>query len=67
MTKQEAIDHFGGAKDGGVRKLADALGISVQAVYDWPDEAIPIGRQYQLQVLTKGRLKVSSPDSQPAA
>ncbi len=66
MTKQEAIDHFGGAKDGGVRRLADALGISVQADYDWPEDAIPVGRQYQLQVITKGRLKVDQQKT-PAA
>lgn len=67
MTKQEAIDYFGGAKDGGVRKLADALGISVQAIYDWPEGAIPTGRQYQLQVLTKGRLKADAQSTTPAA
>ena len=32
MTKIEAIKRFGS-----VRKLAAALGISVQAVYQWPD------------------------------
>lgn len=50
MTKQEAIDHYGGAQ-----KLADALGISFQAVYAWPE--IPLGRQYQLQVMTGGKLQ----------
>jgi hypothetical protein len=33
MNKIEAI-----AKFGSVRKLAEALDISVQAVYQWPDE-----------------------------
>jgi len=53
MTTQEAIDHFGG-----VKKLADALGIWVQAVYEWGDEP-PILRQYELEVRTKGALKAS--------
>lgn len=53
MTKSEALAHFGS-----VRKLADALGLkSVQAVYQWPEDSIPVGRQYQIQALTKGKLK----------
>ena len=55
MTKSEAIAHFGS-----VKKLADALGLkSVQAVYQWPDDGIPEGRQYQIQAMTKGKLKAS--------
>lgn len=33
MTKQQAIKRFGS-----VRELAEALDISVQAVYQWPDK-----------------------------
>ena len=33
MTKNEAIEKFGS-----VRELAEALDISVQAVYQWPEE-----------------------------
>lgn len=55
MTKSEAIAHFGS-----VRALADALGFrAVQSVYDWPEDGIPEARQYQIQVLTKGRLKAT--------
>lgn len=32
MTKREAIEMFGS-----VRRLADALGITPQAIYQWPD------------------------------
>ena len=45
MTKQEAIQKFGGA-----RALAEALGISTQAVGQWGEE-IPPFRQYQINEL----------------
>lgn len=55
MTKTQAIQYFGS-----VRALADALGIkAVQSVYEWPEDGIPEGRQFQIQVLTKGKLKAS--------
>lgn len=43
MTKDEAI-----AFAGSVQKLADLFGISIQAVYQWPDEQIPRLREYQI-------------------
>ena len=55
MTKQEAIDHFGSTAS-----LAKALKISFQAVHGWGDK-IPYGRQFQIQILTKGKLKASDP------
>lgn len=54
MTRDDAIKHFRT-----VKALASALGITHQAVYDWGDE-IPEGRQWQIQAITKGRLKVSA-------
>lgn len=51
MTTKEAIDHFGG-----IKKLADALGIWAQGVYEWGEEP-PMLRQYELEVKTKGVLK----------
>lgn len=51
MNKQDAIQHFGSST-----KLAQALGISKQAVSQWEDE-LPIGRQYQIEVVTEGKLK----------
>jgi hypothetical protein len=53
----EAIAHFRS-----VRALAEALDISVQAVYDWGEE-IPTGRAYQLQVITDGKLMVAAESS----
>ena len=46
MTKQEAIDLF----DGSIRKLAEALGITEQAVSQWGDE-VPELRAYQIREL----------------
>lgn len=52
MTTEDAIRHFGGR-----RELAEALGIWVTATYSW-GRYPPLGRQYQLQVLTDSKLKV---------
>jgi len=43
MTTQEAIDAFGSR-----RKLAEALGISPQAVWKWGD-TVPELRMYQIK------------------
>lgn len=51
MNMKEAIQHFGSKK-----KLAEALGIRPSAVTQW-GESIPVGRQYQLQVISKNKLK----------
>ena len=45
MKTQEAISHFGS-----VRKLAEALGLSVQAIYAW-GENVPALRAYELKDL----------------
>ncbi len=51
MKTQEVAEFFGGKK-----KLADALGVSPSAVSMW-GETVPASRQYQIQVITKGRFK----------
>lgn len=43
MKTQDAIQQFGS-----VRKIAEALGLSVQAIYAWGDEVPPL-RVYQLR------------------
>ena len=53
MKKETVIAHF----DGNASAVARVLGISPQAVTDWPD-IIPEGRAYQLQVITAGKLAV---------
>ena len=60
MKTKTAIDHFGSRQ-----ALADALGISREATYGW-GEIVPELRQYQLQVITAGRL-VANRDEQVAA
>ena len=51
MKVSDALTHFGTKAN-----LAKALGIDRSAVTLW-GEVIPKGRQYELQVLTKGKLK----------
>lgn len=51
MTKQEAYELLGcnGAE------LAEKLGVTPAAVYQWPDEQIPVGRAYQIKDLADGK------------
>lgn len=51
MNTHEVAAHFGSKK-----KLADALGINPSAVTQW-GETIPESRQYQIQILSKGKFK----------
>ena len=52
MKTQTAIDYFGSRKN-----LAEALGIKdVSSLSHW-GEFVPILRQYQIQVVTKNKLK----------
>ncbi|ANI04187.1 Cro/CI family transcriptional regulator [Pseudomonas putida] len=53
MKTTDAAAFFGSKK-----KLADALLINPSAVTQW-GEYVPESRQYQIQVLTKGKLKAS--------
>lgn len=53
MTKEEAIEHFGG-----VSALADALSINRQAVYQWTD--VPDKQQLRLEKITNGALKADA-------
>ncbi len=48
MTKQEAINLF----DGSVRRLAEALGITEQAIHQW-GERVPELRAYQIRELAQ--------------
>lgn len=51
MNTSQAARHFGSKK-----KLAAALGVTPSAVTLW-GEAIPLLRQFQIQMLTEGALK----------
>ena len=52
MYTDDAVQHFGGR-----RQLAQALGISRQAVEQW-GKLVARGMAYRLQVMTGGRLVV---------
>ena len=51
MTTADVLEYFGSAT-----KAAAELGITAQAVQAWGDTP-PKGRQFEIQVLTKGKLK----------
>lgn len=58
MTPREVIDFYGTQKH-----AAAAIGISQASVSEWVSNGyVPLGRQYELQVLTGGRLK-ADPES----
>ena len=57
MKTDDAIKFFGGKKI----ELAKALGLSPSAITQW-GETVPELRQFQLERLTKGKLK-----AEPAA
>jgi transcriptional repressor of cell division inhibition gene dicB len=54
MKTEAAIGHFGSTA-----KLADVLGITVQAIYQWGD-SVPRLRALELEKLTDGRLSADS-------
>lgn len=51
MRKSDVIEHFGS-----VTAVAKALELTTQAVSMWP-ETVPRNRQWQIDVLTDGKLK----------
>lgn len=55
MKTREATRYFGGAS-----ALARVLVIDRNAVYQWGEHP-PIGRQYQIEVLTDGALRAERP------
>lgn len=57
MLTRDAIDYYGS-----VGALAEALGITRHAIYQW-GETVPLLRQYQLERLTEGYL-VAEVDAQ---
>jgi len=61
MKTQDAADLFGSRK-----KLADALNIYPSSITQW-GETVPLVRQYQIQVLSKGKLKATPEQRKPAA
>lgn len=62
MTPTEVVAHFGS-----VRAVTEALGITQQAYSRWLQQGrVPRGRQYELQILTGGRLQAERPTKKTA-
>ena len=55
MKTDEAISYFGG-----VANVAELLGLSRQAVYQWGDD-VPLHWQYHFERLSAGTLKPDKP------
>jgi hypothetical protein len=53
MKTEDVVKYFGTKV-----AVAKALGIKKQAISQW-GELVPIGRAYQLHVITKGKLKAT--------
>ncbi|MDC5136824.1 Cro/CI family transcriptional regulator [Acinetobacter baumannii] len=51
MTKTEALALL----ECSVTELACKLSISTQAISQWPDEKIPLAREYQIRDLVEGK------------
>lgn len=47
--------------------IARALKVTRQAVAQWEENGIPIGRQYQIEVLTNGELQADRQPEESAA
>jgi len=60
MNTKEAIAYFGS-----IKALADELKVWPQTIYQWGDHP-PMGRQYELELKTKGELKADADDDQQA-
>ena len=51
MLKKDVLKYFGS-----VEKASKALGISRQAIYQWP-RTVPLTSQYRVEVMTKGAFR----------
>ena len=56
MTYDDIIKHYGGMREA-MTELAP-YGIYRQVLDNWKKTGVPEGRQYQLFVLTDGKLKI---------
>lgn len=55
MTKSEALNLL----KCNVTELAEKLGISTQAISQWPEERIPLAREYQIRDLSEGNVPLA--------
>ncbi|ARD29554.1 hypothetical protein OTEC02_12645 [Acinetobacter lactucae] len=56
MTKTEALALL----ECSVTELASKLNISTQAISQWPEEKIPLAREYQIRDLAQGNEPLKS-------
>lgn len=57
MTPQEVLTHFGTQAE-----IARVLGCKQPSIAEWFDKGeVPEGRQYQLEIATKGKLVADKP------
>ena len=57
MTVDDVINHFGPTQPG----AAQRLGVTSQALSYWRRAGIPMVRQYQIEVLSGGKLRADRP------
>lgn len=60
MNMQQLVAHYGSQ-----RAIAEALGTTEQVVSAWNRNGIPAGRQFQVEIATKGLLKADPPAVRP--
>ena len=56
MTRKDIIKYFGTQAE-----AARRLGVAPQTILEWECVGVPDGRQYQVELATKGRLRASKP------
>lgn len=56
MKRHQVIEAFGSQAE-----AARALGLSPSTIQDWEGPGVPDGRQYQIEIATRGRLKADLP------
>lgn len=59
MTLEQVFKYFGSPAE-----TARALGVTIQAVSAWQNKFgyVPEGRQWQIQAMTRGKLKAETPE-----
>lgn len=59
MNLEQVLKHF----DAKPHELAKKMGVSRGAISQWKSAGIPEGRQWQIEALTKGKLKADQPEA----
>jgi len=57
MTFAQLIQHYGSQAS-----AARALGIKPPSVAEWKEDGIPLPRQAQYEIMTKGKLRAERPE-----